>query len=286
MYLLPPHFMTLLWLTMSGAEETRLSQPALTCKELVTTTEWNVFLFPMKTLIISKTFLFCFWTELRPLGNHVGMEPGREEESQKGTSKNSHYLHGHCPPHTSCWGKTSNIPTSAVALALPYLLKWITVHFTLVYYLLLTTICRNSIWEPWNPSQWKTHQNYEYFPRITWLNELLFSKQLWVGASFPSDHEGYRKVSAEPHSVSWYDSHHNRPWASPQMIISFQPKQPGIILMHFFLAVAKLFSLLLSLLKARGKDQDSPPRAWSCTNKSRSFTIARDNGRRMRRHRG
>lgn len=53
--------------------------------------------------------------------------------------------------------------------------------------------------------------------------------------------------------------------------------------MHFFLAVAKLFSLLLSCLEARGKDQDSPPRAWSCTDKRRSFTIAGDNRRRMRR---
>lgn len=129
--------MTLLWLTMSGAkEETRLSHPVPTCKELVTTAEWNIFLFPVTTPMISKTFLFV-WTELKPLGNHLGMEPEGEEESQKDISKSSHYLRRHCPPHTSCWGKASNIPISAVTFELPCLLKWITTHFTLVYYLLL-----------------------------------------------------------------------------------------------------------------------------------------------------
>jgi len=39
--------------------------------------------------------------------------------------------------------------------------------------------------------------------------------------------------------------------------------------MRFFLAVAKLSSLLLSFLEARGEEQDLP-RAWRCTDKRRA----------------
>lgn len=40
-------------------------------------------------------------------------------------AENSRYLPGHCPAQTSCWDKASSIPTSAVNIELPALLKQI-----------------------------------------------------------------------------------------------------------------------------------------------------------------
>lgn len=76
--------MVLLCLTTFGAgEDTSLdhSHPAPTCKELVATAERDVFPFPIKTLMISKPFLFCCWTELRSLGHHSG--DGENKKARK-----------------------------------------------------------------------------------------------------------------------------------------------------------------------------------------------------------
>lgn len=168
MYLLPPHFMTVLWLTMSGAEgETRLSHPAPTCKEFVTTDEWKHFSVSYENTHDFKNIplLLLDWTgtfrkSCRNGARERGREPERHLQGQPPPS-------GALPPHSS-WRyslqhpyKCCNSGASFFEELLSFLpsFKVDYYHFTLVYYLLLTTTTRNSIWEPWDLFQWKTNQN-------------------------------------------------------------------------------------------------------------------------------